>query len=119
MAAFTRQTWPKKIVWHQDDVTHDRFYWLALPPGTARKGQDITAEIKGQTIHITTPKDLNSIILRLSDDLLDLNAPLTVRVNDQERFAGRIDRTAPAILASLRQRFDPTSAAFAELTLKW
>ena len=119
MAAFTRKTWPKKIVWHQDDVTHDRFYWLALPPGTARKGQDITAEIKGQTIDITTSGDLNNIILRLSDDLLDLNAPLTVRVNDQERFAGRIDRTAPAILASLRQRFDPTSAAFAELTLKW
>jgi poly(3-hydroxybutyrate) depolymerase len=103
MAAFTRQTWPKKIVWHQDDVTHDRFYWLALPPGSARKGQDITAEVKSQTIEITA-KDLNSIVLRLADDLLNLEAPVTVKVNGQEKFTGRVDRTAPAILTSLRQR---------------
>ena len=34
MEKYTRNPLPDKIVWFQDDVTHDRFYWLAIPPGT-------------------------------------------------------------------------------------
>ena len=34
--ARTRNPWPKKIVWHQSGRTHERFYWLAVPNGTAR-----------------------------------------------------------------------------------
>ncbi len=32
MAKFRRNPVPKKVVWNQDDVTHDQFYWLAVPP---------------------------------------------------------------------------------------
>jgi hypothetical protein len=28
-----RNGWPKKVVWVQDDVTHDRLYWLGVPEG--------------------------------------------------------------------------------------
>ena len=30
MSKFTRNSYPKKVVWKQDDVTHDRFYWLKV-----------------------------------------------------------------------------------------
>ena len=40
MAKFRRDPAPKKVVWHQDDVTHDRFYWLAVEPGQASGGVD-------------------------------------------------------------------------------
>ena len=40
MAKFRRDPVPKKVVWHQDDVTHDRFYWLAVEPGQAQAAVD-------------------------------------------------------------------------------
>ncbi len=30
MSKFTRNSYPKKVVWKQDDVTHSRFYWLKV-----------------------------------------------------------------------------------------
>ena len=32
MEKFTRNPLPERIVWRQDDVTHTRSYWLAVPP---------------------------------------------------------------------------------------
>lgn len=118
MAKFTRNPWPRKVVWHQDDVTHDRFYWLALPEGAAKQGQTITAEANGRTIRITA-EGLTRLTLRLSDALLDLDQPLTVLVNGKPVFKGQVPRTTDAITASLRQRAEPATAATAVLPLKW
>ena len=43
---FARNPWPRKVVWVQTGVTHDRFYWLQLPPGVAQPGQKIVATIR-------------------------------------------------------------------------
>lgn len=121
MAKWARNPWPKKVVWVQDDVTHTRFYWLALPDDVKPKqGQVITAEINGQTISITTSKDIQELILRLSDALIDLDQSITVDVEGQGIvYQGRIARTVKAIENSLRERADPTSVATAYLELSW
>lgn len=116
LAKFERDPWPKKIVWYQDDVTHDRFYWLAIPAESARAGQTITAEVSGQTISVAAP-DATQLELRLSDSLIDLDRPITVLINGVPRFSGLVPRTARAISASLQDRADPASAATATLTL--
>ena len=118
MAERTRNSWPKKVVWRQDDVTHTRFYWLAVPPAEAKAKNKIVAEVDGQTILLTgdVPK---GVTLRLSDELLDLNRPLQVSVNGRETFRGRVPRRAEVIRESLMERADPSSAATAKLTLDW
>ena len=47
---FTRNP-SARIAWRQT-MTHDRFYWLALPPGAARQGQEVFAERNGSTFSL-------------------------------------------------------------------
>ena len=117
MAGFTRDPWPKRIVWVQDDVTHDRFYWLQIPDaGAAKPGDRIDAVVNGQAITLdgTVP---TGTTLRLSDRLVDLDRPIRVVVNGEIAFHGRVYRTAAAIRQSLAERADAASAATALLTL--
>lgn len=117
MAGFTRNPWPKRIVWLQDDVTHDRFYWLQIPDAAAAKaGDQMIATVDGQTIALTGSVPAGTT-LRLSDRLLDLDRAVRVTVNGKLVFAGNVPRTARAIQQSLLERNDPASAATALLKL--
>jgi hypothetical protein len=117
MAGFTRNSWPKKIVWLQDDITHDRFYWLKIPDKAAAKaGQKIVATVEGQTIRLEGDVPAKTE-LWLSDELLDLDQPLTVMVNGQEARAGKISRTTRAIRKALEERCDLPATATAVLAL--
>ncbi|HAB17923.1 MAG TPA: transglutaminase domain-containing protein [Verrucomicrobiota bacterium] len=113
MAQFQRNPWPKKVVWQQDDVVHRRFYWLQLPDDAPIKDrQRIVAAIDGHVIRLEG--DVPSTIrLRLSDQLIDLDQPLSVLVNGQEVFSGKVSRQATAILSSLTDRADISSTATA------
>ena len=117
MAKFTRQPWPKKIVWLQDDITHDRFYWLKIPDKAAAKaGQKIVATVDGQTVRLEgdVPAKLE---LRLSDNLLDLDQEVKVSVNGKEVVAAKAVRSAAAILRSLDERLDLPAAASAVMVV--
>jgi poly(3-hydroxybutyrate) depolymerase len=118
IAERTRNPWPKRVVWLQDDVTHTRFYWLAVPAIEAKVGNKIIAEVDEQSIFLTgdVPKGM---VLRLSDELLDLDGSFRVSVNEREVFQGRVPRSTEAIRESLLERADPRSAATAKLTLAW
>lgn len=108
MAKFTRDPWPQKIVWFQDDVTHHRFYWLRLPEGSAVKDQKITAETVGRKIILTGDVPTGTQIL-LSDQLIDLNEPLEISVNGTAPFYAKPVRTLGAIRAALKERLDPAA----------
>ncbi len=118
MAKFTRNPWPRKVVWVQDDVAHSRFYWLAIPPDEAKRKRQIVAEADGQTIRQSgdVPQGLK---LRLSDALLNLDQRVRVIVTNREIFHALAPRRAETIRASLRERADPRSAATAEIQLQW
>jgi len=118
MAGFTRNPWPKRIVWLQDDVTHDRFYWLHLPDAAAAKaGDQITASVEGQVITLagTVPAGTE---LRLSDRLLNLDRPVKVIVNGRTAYEGKVARTGLAIEQSLRERGDVASVATAVVRVR-
>lgn len=116
MAQHTRTPWPDRIVWDQDDVPHERFYWLGAPD--LPTGGIIRAAVDGQTITIETD-DVNRIDLLLSDNLLDLDKPITVIVNGNVAYQGTVRRTLDAITRSIRNRRDPHMAASATLTIQW
>jgi len=118
MAQQTRDPWPQRVVWYQDDVTHTRFYWLQVAEAEALKGTTIRAEVQGQTIAITSD-DVNKVTLRLRDALIDLDQPITVTANGKVVYQGHVARTAWTILESFSQRFDAPAAATALLTVDW
>jgi hypothetical protein len=113
LASHTRNTSPRHLVWLQDDVTHDRSYWLASPapiPGTR-----IEARCTGQRIELTTAPDPQPLRLLLNDSLLDLDLPIEVHLNGTLVHQGPLERTIAALLDSLSTRADPHllfSAAF-------
>ena len=117
LAGFQRRAWPAKVVWLQDDITHDRFYWLKIPDRAAAKaGQRIVAEVNGQTIRVTGDVPAGAM-LRLSDDLLDLDQAVAVVVNGRELPPAKVRRNAGVIWRSLEERADPPAAASAVLSL--
>lgn len=121
MAKHTRNPWPKKIVWHQSSRTHDRFYWLAVPKGSAKKGQTITATVSGQKVEISLNKsddNLKQLKLRLSDQLLALDQEIEVFVNGTRKYNGLVTREPKAIWESLKERLDPDSISTATLAVQ-
>ncbi len=118
MAEYSRNTWPKKIAWQQDDVVHRRFYWLRIPDDTVIADRQLMrAIVEGQTIELSGEVPAK-LCLRLADRLVDLDQPLTVRVNGLEVFTGKVARRAAIILSSLAERMDPPAAATASLCVE-
>jgi transglutaminase-like putative cysteine protease/predicted esterase len=114
MEKFSRNPWPEKIVWFQDDVTHDRSYWLRLPEGTAKVGQHITALVEGQRIRLEGDVPVGTRIL-LSDELLDLDKPVEVTINDEHVQKFLPERNAKVIREELKLRLDPAASPTAVL----
>lgn len=116
MSQFTRQRWPKKIVWKQDDVTHTKFYWLEVSPDRAKAGTLLNVEVVGQEIRIDG-KDIDSLTLNLNDELLDLNQPIKVLWNTEICFEGKVERTIGAIKSCYLNDLIPAAPASARLTV--
>jgi hypothetical protein len=113
MAKFERNPWPKRVVWQQDDVTHQRFYWLQIGDHAAiRERQKIVATVTGRTIAVEGDST-DTLGLRLSDRLLNLDEPLKVTLNGREVFAGPVVRKAANLVKSLQERADPSATCTA------
>ncbi len=131
MAKFERNPWPKKIVWVQDDVIHPRFYWLKLVPGTAsgtadipdradsraaKAGDEIIASIEGNSIRIEKSPTIRLSLL-LSDEMLNLDEPVTVILPDGTTSSHTPVRTIATIAESLHDRNDPVAVPSATILL--
>lgn len=112
MSLRSRVEWPRKVVWLQDDVTHQRFYWLGTRE--PKVGQKLIAEVKGQTL-IVKGKGAGGLQFWLSDKLLDLDQEVVVQVNGKERFRGVVLRSEEVVQRSLRQRSGLVATALLEL----
>ena len=117
MASRTRRAWPDRVVWLQDDVTHERFYWLGVPAGEAKERTRVVAEVDGDTIRVTS-EDVPRLELWLHDRLIDLDRPVKVVWSGEVAFEGAVPRTREAIEASLLQRPDPGVTATARLVVE-
>ena len=107
----TRNPWPNKVVWRQDNVTHDRSYWLSVPKGTAQKKVTLTATVEGQKISVEST-EVKSFRIWLSDELLDLDKEIELVVNGKAE-SKQVTRSEAAIEQSLESRFDKPMMATA------
>ena len=119
MAALQRVCWPRRVVWKENDnFVHRRFYWLQRPDETGNPDEVIAAHVDGQTIALEAPSS-GKLVLRLSDELLDLNQPVRVTAAGRTVFEGVVHRSLSAIDESLRTRPDPQLVATALLPVSW
>jgi hypothetical protein len=120
MAKFVRNPTPGKLVWKQDDVTHRRFYWLAIDADQEKKGTEIVASVSslsknsGQQVELQSA-DVTKVRVRLDDRMLDLDKPVTITANGKQAFQGTIPRTIATIAQTLSERGDPAGTFCGEV----
>jgi hypothetical protein len=107
MAGFTRNPIPEKVVWKQAGRTHDRFYWLAVPPREAKGGSLVIVSRDGQKIEIEKVGGVGHLVVMLNDAMVDLDKPVTVTMKGRELFSGVVPRTIGELQSTLAGRGDP------------
>ncbi len=116
MAQYRRQRLPDRIVWKQDDVRHDRFYWLAVDPSRIEERAEVVATHDDGHFELQA-QGVQELTILLSDQMCDLDQQLTVSVNGRQPFARRVQRTSRVIARTLAERGDPKDVYCAELTV--
>ena len=114
MAKFDRRQYPRKVVWKQDDVTHNRFYWLRVPVAEERK--EMRAEITAQKIDVES--DVNEFVIRLNDEMLDLDQEIEITSDEKSLAKLKPERNIMTIAKTLDERRDPGMWFSAEVRVK-
>lgn len=137
MAKYTRNPYPKKIVWRQENeekkMPEAFFYWLKVAdkhitgrsdddaPGSGdeRKqylGKEVTASISGNTVTLEKC-DYASISIYLNDQMVDLDKEVTVVYNGKNLFKGKVERSVDVMKQSMAERNDPSYVFPAEIVV--
>ena len=97
MAKYTRNPYPKKVVWVQGDVLKEYFYWLGVPANEAKKGDKLVASIAGNTVSIDkcvrgeeTAAPYSSVRIYLNEQMVNLAEPVKVIYGDKVLFEGKL-----------------------------
>lgn len=114
MAQHRRDLRPERIVWLQDDVTHPRFYWLAVDEPQAR--ERIVVERDGNTVTILEGAE-RGLRIRVDDEMFDLDQPIVVKRGEEVVFEGVVPRTIATIATTLAERGDPTGVFTGEIVV--
>ena len=108
MQEFTRQSIPQKVVWRQDNVLHDSFYWLGVPADQAKeKGEMVVEYDPDQNAVNILSTYSRTIRLYLNDEMLDLDQPVTIKAKGEVVFEGTIPRTIKTIYETVKSKGDP------------
>ena len=114
MSRFTRNPFPRKVIWKQDDVTHNRFYWLKVTdPST---DDLIVASINDQVIYIEET-NVSEVIITLNDHLVDMDENVMVKYLGNEVFNGTVSRNYNTMVSSMEEYGDPESIYFGEISI--
>ena len=116
LAQFTRNPYPHRIVWTQDNSLRTTRYWIQLPTDELTQGGETIVSYKGQTI--TIEKCFTSkITFWLSDAMLDLDKPVKIIYQGKSLFDALIPRTQQAIEQRIDQYYDTAESYSAKCTI--
>lgn len=116
MAKHTRTSTPELIVWRQDDITHSRFYWLAVNKDHTKGRALIRVKREGQTFTIEH-SDVSQILIRVNDDMINFDKKITVIYEGGILFKDKVSRETETIQKTFRERHDPTAVFSAEIEI--
>lgn len=115
MAKFTRSSVPKTVVWHQNDKTKNRFYWLTS--GNPVDGEDLKATIKGQKIELTGNVK-GGMTVRLADGMVNYGKDVELYYNGKRVLCQKPVRTLGLIYKTMMERLDPNAVFNAEFKVQ-
>lgn len=118
MAKRTRNQLPEKIVWKQDDVTHGRSYWVALPGAEVKARQLIIVSREGQQFNVDKADGIGTLCILLNDEMIDFAEPVTVKFGGKKVHEGKVSRSIAAISRTMIERGDPGLIFSAILNVK-
>lgn len=107
MAQFRRNPYPDRIVWRQEEVTRNAFYWLSIPHEYAKRGMTVIANRKGNVIELERC-DYPELTICLNSSMLNLSKKVTVKYKGRKVFKGRLKPNADTARHTLEQRGDPS-----------
>ena len=117
MQDYTRNPFPERVVWEQHSKTHSRFYWLAVDEAQRQAGTRVIVSYAGQTVDVEEASGLQSLRIRISDAMLDMDQPMSVTRNGATLFEGTVARTIAVIAATLETREDPSMVYAGEVVV--
>jgi dienelactone hydrolase len=117
MMQYRRNPFPNRVVWKQDDVTHDRFYWLALDAGERKAASEIVASRDGQSIDVASAQ-VGRVRVLLNDAMVDLDEPVVITSAGKPVVTSRVRRTIATLARTLAERGDPRSMYDGELAVE-
>lgn len=117
MAQYKRNPYPDYVEWVQGDNGRKWFYWLGVPAGETKKGNFVSARIKGNTITIEEC-DYSEVTICLNDHMADLDKPVKVKYGKKTLFKGCLSRTKDNLRSTMAERGDPAYCFPAKVTVK-
>ena len=117
MAEFKRNTYPTRVVWKQDDVRHDRFYWLAVDAKEIPDRAEVIATRNGQQFEIESD-GIPRLAIRLNDQMCELDKPLEIQANGKSVWNKLVTRTIGVLAKTLEEYGDPANLFAAEVSLE-
>lgn len=118
MAQYRRNPYPKHIVWRQEKVAREHFYWLSVPANEAAQGKKVEARIEGNTIHIDHC-DYSQLTICLNDYMVDLDKKVTILYKGKKIKSKKLQRTIANIYRSLNERNDRSYAFPAQIKIEF
>ena len=114
MAQYRRNPWPCHLVWQQESVLKEHFYWVSVPRAEMERGKRVEINVKDNVIDILHC-DYSSLTLRLSHELLPLKGVVMVKCQGKILYKGKPKPSAATFKQTLYQMQDPRMAAPVEI----
>lgn len=117
MAQYRRNPYPKKVIWQQEEVLRNAFYWLEAPKDELARYKQVRVHVDGNTITLDRC-DYKHLTLWLNDSLVDLDKKVKVIYNGKTIFNKRVPRTEANLAESLSKREDTSYCFPSRIELK-
>lgn len=109
MAQFRRNPYPQRVIWRQEEVLREHFYWLSAPAEELEHGKTVEASIEGNTINIVRC-DYSRLTISLNDNMIDLDKKITVCYKGKKIITKKPKRTIANLYNTLWKRGDRSYA---------
>ncbi len=106
MAKFKRNPIPKTVIWIQDDVLRENFYWLSVKKYDTVKNAQIVAYYENNEVHIGQETTVDNFIIGLNDAMVNLDEDITVYRHGKQIFKGKVTRSLTHIQHDIAQMRD-------------
>ena len=114
IAQYRRNPWPTHLVWQQESVLKEHFYWISVPRSEMERGKRVEISIDKNVVNILHC-DYSSLILRISQELMPLRDNVKVTYQGRILFNGKLKPSVVTFKKTLYQMQDPCMAAPVEI----